>query len=149
MNTRRLTTFQFPDADPFFIGLDSIMNKFNNTSTGNYPPYNIIKSSENKYLVEMAVAGFNEDSLDITVKNGVLTVSGKVGSQESKNYIHKGIAAREFIRTFTLADTVEVHGASLQNGMLIIELENILPDAKKEKKIGITSYKSNPELLVE
>ncbi len=113
-----------------------------------YPPYNIVKTSDTTYVIEMAIAGFKTDEIQVVVKENILTVKGNNVTEE-KEYIHRGIASRSFIRTYTLADTIEIKGANLADGMLTIELENVIPEAKKERLILITSKKSNPELLVE
>lgn len=113
-----------------------------------YPPYNIVKTSDTTYVIEMAVAGFKEDEIKVVVKENILTVTGK-NVPEERNYIHRGIASRSFARTYTLPDTIEVKGVHLADGMLTIELENVIPDAKKERLIPISSKKSTPELLVE
>jgi molecular chaperone IbpA len=109
-----------------------------------YPPYNIVKTDENKYCIEMAVAGFGKNNLDIEVANGTLTIKGGWSMDDMANetvnptsYIYKGIADRAFTRKFTLADTVEVKNAELINGMLKLWLENIIPDHKKPKKVDI------------
>lgn len=147
MNTRRFTADML--NDPFFIGFDSLLNKLNhpiNTST-NYPPYNLIKTGENTFLIELAVAGFSEEDFVIELQNGILTIKGEVGAADlSTNYIHKGIAARSFERKFTLADTVKVSGASLHQGMLTIQLTNEIPEEKKPIRIPVNSEK---QLLVE
>jgi molecular chaperone IbpA len=141
--------------DPFTtVGFDRIFDRITRmhetaTKATGYPPYNITKNADTVYSIEMAVAGFTESDLDITLKEGILTVKGNAEAKEDKNYVHRGIAARSFVRTFTLADTIEITGASLENGMLIIGLENVIPEAKKEKKIAISSHKTKPELLVE
>ena len=141
--------------DPFTtVGFDRIFDRITRmhetaTKATGYPPYNIMRNTDTQYSIEMAVAGFTEVDLDITLKEGVLTVKGNAEAKEDKNYVHRGIAARSFVRTFTLADTIEISGASLENGMLIIGLENMIPEEKKERKIAISSYKSKPELLVE
>jgi molecular chaperone IbpA len=115
-----------------------------------YPPYNITKESDTTYLVELAVAGFSQDMLDISVKDGTLTIVGEVSETDSKEYLHRGIAARAFTRTFTLADTVVVRNASMENGMLRILLENVIPEEKKPQKIAINAPTlTSPELLVE
>lgn len=140
MNTRRYTT-QDMFNDPFFIGFDNLMNKMhslNGSNATNYPPYNLIKTSENTYRVELAVAGFTEDELEVLVENGTLTIKGS--SQEDKDtssYIHRGISAREFKRTFTLADTVVVTSADLVNGILLVNLENVIPEEKKPRVVPI------------
>jgi molecular chaperone IbpA len=150
MNTRRINTDML--NDPFFIGFDSIFNKLNTQTNqaGNYPPYNIIKTDEDTYVIEVAVAGFDEEDLDITVHNGTLTIKGDVTTKEGHGgqYLHRGIAARNFTRTFTIADTIEVLGAQIYNGMLQVRLQNIIPESKKPKKIAIGSEKPK-ELLTE
>ena len=113
-----------------------------------YPPYNIVKTSDMAYVIEMAVAGFKEDEIQVVVKENVLTIKGNNVTEE-KEYIHRGIASRSFARTLRLADTIEIKGAHLADGMLTIELENVIPEAKKERLILISSKKSTPELLVE
>tara|TARA_B110000483_G_scaffold111356_1_gene135456 strand:+ start:190 stop:639 length:450 start_codon:yes stop_codon:yes gene_type:complete len=144
--------------DPFTtVGFDRIferiqaMNQPTDRGSQKYPPYNITKESDTTYIVEMAVAGFTEDSLDIQVKEGVLTVEGKVEDSTDKEYIHRGIAARAFTRTFTLAETVVVKDAGLENGMLRILLENVIPEEQKPKKIKIGQklYSGEKELLQE
>ena len=148
-------TYLHTTYDPLStVGFDRIFDRVarmheNAEKATGYPPYNIMKVDNTSYYIEMAVAGFKENDLDITLKEAVLTVKGNVEAKEAKNYVHRGIAARSFIRTFTLADTIEIRGASLENGMLTIELENVIPEEKKERKIAISSYKSTPELLVE
>jgi molecular chaperone IbpA len=136
--------------DPFFIGFDNIVSKLNSTvsnTTGNFPPYNIIKHDDITYTIELAVAGYTREEIDIVLEDGTLTVQGVPQSKESLDYIHRGIAARTFKRVFTLADTIEVTGADMSNGMLLITLTNLIPDAKKPRKIEISS---NPkEFLAE
>ena len=150
MNTRRLNLDLL--NDPFFIGFDSMFNKLNQlekANVTNYPPYNLIKTGEDTYLIELAVAGFDEEDFDIELHDGVLTVKAEVGETDtSTNYLHKGIAARNFVRKFTLADTVEVDGVSLHQGMLTIRLNNVIPEEKKPKKILI-GRQLDPELLTE
>lgn len=101
-----------------------------------YPPYNVKKVDEEHYVIEMAVAGFGKQNLDIELKDDVLTISGNTESEEG-DYLHKGIANRAFSRKFTIADTVEVKNAELTNGMLKIFLERFVPEEKKAKKIDI------------
>lgn len=123
-----------------------------------YPPYNIVKVDENKYTIELAVAGFGKQNIEIELNDGKLVVSGKLDSDEKNlsNILYKGIANRSFQRAFTLADTVEVEGAELVNGILKIWLENIIPDHKKPRKIDVkdtaevteTSSKKNAKTLL-
>lgn len=116
-----------------------VHNSAQGTLTNNYPPYNILKDGD-KYTVEIAVAGFRDSDIDIEVKENQLIVSGKIPtepSEEGPQFVHRGIAAREFTRTFVLSDDVVVQGANLEHGMLSIHLEHIIPDAKKPRKIPI------------
>ena len=102
-----------------------------------YPPYNIIKQAENRYLIEIAVAGFKPYELDITSEANRLTVIGKVATAPKGDYLHKGIATRDFTHHFTLAETVVVRAADVKDGLLVIDLENVIPDEKLPRKIRI------------
>lgn len=146
-NTRRITTDLL--NDPFFIGFDNVLNKLSSVAPGqtNYPPYNILKTDENFYQLELAIAGFSRDDLEIEVKDGTLTVSGKKENEEDNKYLHKGISTRAFRRTFTLADTIIVNGADLVDGILTIELENVIPEEKKPRKIAIGGSSADKKLL--
>lgn len=150
MNTRRYNTDLL--NDPFFIGFDSLLNKLNAvgaTPVPSYPPYNLIKVGEDSYLIELAVAGFDEEDFDIVLHDGVLTISASVNEPDTTtHYLHKGIAARNFVRKFTLADTVLVDGVSLHMGMLNVRLKNLVPEEKKPRKILI-GRQLDPEFLVE
>jgi molecular chaperone IbpA len=145
MNTRTFRADML--NDPFFIGFDRMIDRMREATPGqsNYPPYNIVKTEENFYELQLAVAGFTEDDLDVELKDGVLTVEGKKDGDDEKNYIHKGISARAFRRTFTLSDTIIVNGADLTDGILTVELENVIPEEKKPRKITIG--RGEPELL--
>ena len=112
-----------------------------------YPPYNIEKSDEDNYRVVMAVAGFSDKDIDITVEGDQLTVSGKIvdtEEDEEKTYLHRGIAARTFTRTFRLADHIQVKEADMKDGLLAIDLERVIPEEKKPRMIPI---KSSSKLL--
>lgn len=104
-----------------------------------YPPYNIAKISEDRYVIELAVAGFKREEIDITLEDSKLTIQGNAKKDEdgSKTYYHRGIALRNFTRVFTLADTVVVNSADLVDGMLVVELQNIIPENKKPRKISL------------
>lgn len=106
-----------------------------------YPPYNIEKLDENDYRITMAVAGFAADELDITVKENSLIISGQAKSEEDENgrYLHRGIARRAFERRFDLAEFIKVTGASLENGLLHVELTREVPEAMKPRSIKIES----------
>lgn len=134
--------------DPLFkaftVGFDEMLNRVSNLNTDyskamySFPPYNIVKLDENKYRVEVAVAGFCKNELEVEVKENTLVLSGKSKNDESENFVHKGIANRAFKRSFELADTVEVQSSELTNGMLKVFLENIIPESRKPKKVDIT-----------
>lgn len=131
---------------PFFrstVGFDHLFDLLEQGSENaqGYPPYNIERADENNYRVTVAVAGFAEKDLNIEVRDGVLTVEGKRDPEQS-TYLHQGIAARGFQRQFQLAEHMEVRGARLENGLLSVDLERIIPDEKKPRRIVINA----PEL---
>lgn len=130
--------------DPFAIGFDKFFDRFKELQTQTakaitYPPYNIKKTGDNTYVIEMAVAGFGKHDIEITLDENILKIDGHVkrDANDDKNYLFKGIAERPFSRAFTLADTVEIKNAELINGMLRVWLDNILPE-KKPRKVNIT-----------
>jgi len=117
---------------------DRLINNIETTSQSNYPPYNIVQVDENEYFIEMAVAGLDEEDLDITQDQNTLIVAGNIEVSEELNYLHKGIAGRSFRREFTLADHVEVTEANLKKGILFIRLKREIPEAMKPKTIAIS-----------
>jgi molecular chaperone IbpA len=129
------------------IGFDNIFEDLNRTFTnskteGNYPPHNVVKIDDTHYVIEVAVAGFTEDEIDLELKDNVLTVKGEQEKDEDKvEYLHKGISARNFVRTFPLAEHIEVRGATVKNGILAVALEQVIPEEDKPKKIAITFAK--------
>ena len=134
----------------FGVGFDSVIDRlqsdfFTDSFQGNqnFPPYNIIKRDGTSYDIEMAVAGFAEEDLEIEYADNVLTVSSKDSDpfKDSKEpeYVHKGISARQFTKKFSLADDVIVNDASMKNGMLTISMEKIVPEGKKKRSIKIVS----------
>ena len=123
--------------------IESIMQNSVETVSDKFPPHNIIKVNDTHYMVELAIAGFDEKEIDITVKDGLMTVKGEKQQAENEvNYLHKGIGTRSFSKTIRLADTIEVQGAAFKNGILSIGLENIIPESKKPKKIEIGTLKN-------
>ncbi len=107
-------------------------------TTGGWPPYNIEVVGDDRYTITLAVAGFNRDSIDIQIENGVLTIRGKQESDDrNRKYLHQGIANRSFERKFTLADHVEVKSADLRNGLLELALVREIPEAMKPRKIEV------------
>ena len=138
----------FTSFDPFSVGFDKtfklLSSQLDNIgkSLPGYPPYNIKKVDDNKYVIEMAVAGFAKTDIELTLDNGKLTITGNTkDSNDVDNansyYFYKGIAERAFTRSFTLADTVEIKNAEMVNGILKVWLENLIPEHKKPKKIEI------------
>ena len=138
------------DLSPLYrnsIGFDRLASLFDNTLgadtvSATYPPYNIEVLEENRYAITLAVAGFTESDIDITVEKSVLKVSGQKAKEKERNYLHQGIASRSFERKFSLADYVEVTSASLSNGLLTIELAREIPEAMKPRTIAINQGKS-------
>lgn len=124
--------------DPLFIGFDRFFDSYSSINTNSYPPYNVIKVDEETFMVEIAVAGFGKDDLEITEDGGVLKIIGNSPDHhESHKYLHKGIAARKFVRMFNLHDDVEVKSADIHKGLLQIILKRNIPEHKKPKRISI------------
>lgn len=138
------------DLTPLYrssIGFDGFASLLNNaltkdSKTISYPPYNIEVCGDNQYAITLAVAGFNQEELDIEVEKGVLTVCGNKAETNKTQYLYHGIANRAFERKFNLADYVEVINADLSNGLLTIELRKEVPDAMKPKSIAINQKDS-------
>ena len=130
----------FGQFRPFAIGFDryfeDLERKSNITQT-NYPPYNVVKEDDEHFSVELAVAGFSKKDVSITKEKNVLVIEGKV-EDESKDFVHKGLASRAFKRSFTLADDVEISGASLKDGILVVSLERVIPEEDKPVSIKIS-----------
>jgi molecular chaperone IbpA len=138
---------EFNKFNKYFIGSDNYvktvqdtLNRLSNTAFNtSYPPFNLKKTEENTYVLEMAVAGFGKQDIEMVLEEDKLTIKGNavVDSEDDKSYLHKGIANRAFTRSFTLADNVEIRNAKLINGMLKIWLDHIIPEDKKPKKVQI------------
>ena len=133
----------FNQLRPLSVGFDDMFDHFESmfdVPTINYPPYNIVKTGDNKFDIEVALAGFNKKEINVTSENNMLTIESKQ-DEKSKDkdgeVIHKGISKRYFKRSFTIADDVEVKGAELKDGLLKVSMEKIIPDAKKLKTIDI------------
>ena len=148
------------DLTPLYrtmVGFDRMANMIDTASRldggQGYPPYNIERVAEDGFAIELAVAGFSDDDLEIETKEGQLTVTGRKDAPEDggdRNFLHRGIAERGFIRRFQLADHVVVTGAKLEHGMLRVELERELPEAMKPRKIAIggkAKSKSRPRVI--
>jgi len=132
------------DFDKFFVGFDDQFNRISKMHDDltkgipNYPPYNIKKTGDNTYVIELAVAGFAKQDIEIELADGKMLIKGNVENGEAEeNFLFRGIANRAFTRTFALEDTVEVKDAAMMNGMLKVFLEKIIPEHKKPKKIEV------------
>jgi molecular chaperone IbpA len=153
------------DFDKLFVGFDDTYNRITKMhddltkNIPNYPPYNIRKLDDNRYVIEIAVAGFSKSEIEVEFADDKLTVKGNAqDDNDASDWLYKGIAARNFTRTFALDDKIEIKGAALINGMLKIALEKIIPDHKKPKKIEVSdepstvsefTSKNAPQLLME
>ena len=124
--------------DPFFIGFDRMFDRLTGTphQQSGFPPYNVRKIDEDTYVVELAVAGYNKESLDITEHDSTLTIKGE-RPEDAEEYLHKGIAGRKFTRTFALGEYMYVNSADLVDGMLYVVVKREVPEDKKPKTITI------------
>ena len=139
LNQLRPVTIGF---DPMFDRFEAMLNDefFMNGSSGNYPPYNIHKTGEYTYDIEVALAGFNKKDIDVEVKDGVITIKSiheTKAEDTDDGVLYRGISKRHFTKSFTIADDVEVKGAELKDGLLKISLERIIPESKKPRTIEV------------
>jgi len=132
----------FGKSFPFAIGFDRTLQLLNRADTlhdsTNYPPYNIVKHDAENFSVELAVAGFDKEDISITKEKEVLLIEGSVDKGDELEYVHKGLASRSFKRSFTLADDLVVKGASMDKGILSVNLERIVPEEDKPQEIKIS-----------
>ena len=151
-------TLVLPSFRHSTLGFERFFREFekladnDNQKVVNFPPHNIIRLEENLYLIEMAVAGFSRNEIEITMNDGNLVVKGeKKETNQNVEYIHRGIVARSFRKSFSIADSIEVRGSEFVDGVLRIALENIVPEHKKPRKILIGDSLNNltPQLLQE
>ena len=135
-------TDPFDRVKTYSIGFDRMFDRLLDDSlvtTTNYPPYNIVKMDETNYAIQIAVAGFGKDDIEIETKENILSIKSKEKGEvvDETTYLHKGISNRSFKRTFTISDDVVVKGATFENGLLNVELERIIPEEKKPRLIKI------------
>ena len=144
MTTSTLSLFN--KLRPVSVGFDSVFDHFEslfNDSPSlhtNYPPYDILKTDEHSYVIELAVAGFSKKDIAVTVENGVLTVESdreRNAENSGQEIIHRGISKRYFKKSFSISDDVEIRGAELKDGLLRISMEKIIPESRKRKEISI------------
>ena len=146
--TKNLSIFN--NLRPITVGFDNMLDHFEHMmddsffrgTMGNFPPYNIVKTGENTYDVELALAGFNKKDIEVEYKENMLTVKSKKQDKQEEtdedgNIIHRGISKRMFSKSFTIANDVEVKGAELKDGLLKVSMERIIPEHKKAKSIEI------------
>jgi molecular chaperone IbpA len=140
----KLTTL---DLTPFYrnsIGIDRlfdrIVNQIDSAASTNYPPYDIVRTGDETYEIRVAVAGFVQADIDVEFNNGTLIVKGEKATEEGTEveYLHHGISGRSFIRTFSVAEYVEVKDAVLADGILTVKLERLVPESQKPKKIAVS-----------
>jgi molecular chaperone IbpA len=153
------TKFKFPRSA--FVGFDHIFADLERLAqhhtSDHYPPHNVVKFSDDQYVIELAVVGFKQEDIDISYHEGILTVKGsRPQRREQELYVYKGISGRQFERSFRLSEFVEVKGADLRDGLLTINLERVIPEEKRPRTILInggqndsTSTTTQPELLTE
>ena len=147
--------FNFPRDT--FLGFDQLFNTlaevpFNGQTearSSGYPPYNVIKKEDGHFLIEIAVAGFSKDDIDLTLEKGVLTVTGnRPTAAVNREYAHRGISSRGFERQFTLSDTIQVIGADIVDGLLVVALENNIPEEDKPQIIKLGKLNKAASLLL-
>jgi molecular chaperone IbpA len=148
------SAFDFAPYRRSTVGFDRLFDMLENSNLGqsqeNYPPFDLIKKGENDYCIQLAVAGFTRDEIDITAQQNVLIVSGRKSDeneQKQGDFIYRGIANRSFERRFALADHIQVKGADLKDGLLSIDLVREIPEAMKPRKINIGGTERKPETI--
>lgn len=128
--------------DKLFNDIERLVKTGTQKAMNTYPPHNLVKLSETDYIVELAVAGFKESDIEITAEKGLLTIKGtREDKPENVVYLYRGIGTRSFTKAIALADTIEVTGATFSDGVLTINLENVVPEHKKQRKISISNNK--------
>lgn len=134
------------DYRKYMIGYDELLKAVDGMGKFDamYPPYNLKKTGDNSYVIELAVAGFGKQNINLTLEDGTLRIDGSVENDAPDNFLFRGISSKAFSRQFRLADTIEVKNADMINGMLRVWLENVIPESKKPKKIEITETEGVP-----
>lgn len=137
------TLFLDPVYRPYFIGYSDMIKRVNDMTNSfakqTYPPFNLKKTKETEYLIELAVAGFQKEDIEVEVKDSILTIKSVMKTDEKveEEWLHRGIGLRNFTRQFTLAENVVVKGAEMKNGLLRVFLESVIPDSQKPQKVEI------------
>lgn len=140
-----LTRFDTQALNRALVGFDRVFDQFEsrfaNQLNNNYPPYNVVKTSEDTYFVEVAIAGFSKDEVAVEIERDILTIKGNSSRETEGEFLHRGLSMRDFTRQFQLAEHMFVKGASTHNGILRIDLEREIPEEKKTKVIDIVEVK--------
>jgi len=124
----------------FSVGMDRALNQLetiSNTNTAKYPPYNIVSKGEDNYSIEIALAGFSKEDIEVEYFDSVVSVKSKETKKDDAEYLHKGISHRKFSKDFKLSDDIEIKSVTMENGMLFINLERVVPENKKRRLINI------------
>ena len=143
----QLTRFDTASLNRALVGFDRLFNtfetRFANQLTSNYPPHTIVRKDEQNYFIEIAVAGFHKDEISVEVEADVITVKGERKRDEDSElqYLHRGLSARDFVRSFQMAEHMIVKGAAIQDGILRIDMEFVIPEDKKPRVIDIVEVK--------
>ena len=144
MNTSRALSLldNFNQLTPYAVGFDRIFDNLSrytadNVQSTGFPPYNIRKEGDYNYVIELALAGFGKEDIEVEVADGTLSVRSVKENSEDESTVYRGISSRRFERKFTMADDIVVNGAKLENGMLTVELERVVPEEKKPRLIKV------------
>lgn len=140
-----MTTYSIPRS--WAVGFDQFFDRIESAQANqqSYPPHNVIKHSEDKFEIAIAVAGFSKDDLTVTLEKSVLTIEGKDNSSKDVQYLHKGIGTRKFKKSFDLAEHIKIEDVVLLNGILSIKLQKIVPEELKPKVFTISTEEKNEE----
>jgi len=145
-----MRTYDFTPLWRSTIGFDHLADlvdaSLRQATDDNYPPYNIERSSEDHYRITLALAGFAPEDVNVTAEQNTLTIEGKKGAKDEREYLYQGIAARPFRRVFNLADYVQVKEAAFKDGLLTIDLAREIPEAMKPRRIAINGAASSPQI---
>lgn len=142
-----MTRFDTQALNRALVGFDRMFDtfetRFGNQLSSNYPPYNVVKKDDDHYAIEIAVAGFKKSEINVEVDGDQLTIKGQRNKDEADGvqYMHRGLSARDFVRQFTLAEYMLVQGASIQDGVIRVDLERVVPDHMKPRLIDIVEIK--------
>lgn len=150
--TQSLDSF-WNDYAPLAVGLDEMVNRLNamhNTVNVNYPPYNIVKHDNSNYTVEVALAGFKPEEIEVFTEQNILTIASKVEERDTtRQYVHKGLSKRSFTRKIQLSDEHRVSSVDFQHGLLTVDIERIIPEHQKKTTWSIPGASSDPKFLTE